>query len=123
MTTDTEKISIKNDNNRYPLFVDLDGTLIKTDLLFESALIYAKKKLLNMFIMLYWLLTGGRARLKSELAKIIELPNTSFIFQETFVSYLKAQAAAGRRIILVTASNQKYAESAAEKGRAGGLFQ
>ena len=41
-----------------PLFVDLDGTLIKTDLLIESAFFLLKKQPWMLLVMLYWLAFG-----------------------------------------------------------------
>lgn len=52
-----------------PLFVDLDGTLIRTDLLMESAALVVRHDPAVLFRLPLWLLRGGRARLKRELAK------------------------------------------------------
>jgi len=48
MTSDTHR--------SVPLFVDLDGTLIKTDLLAESALALVKQAPWMIFVMGIWLL-------------------------------------------------------------------
>ena len=48
--------------------VDLDGTFIKSDMLYESFCYCFFKNPLIVFYCLYWLLTGGKFRLKSELA-------------------------------------------------------
>ena len=54
-----------------PLCVDLDGTLVKTDVLFESAAAALKAQPLLAFALPFWLLRG-RAALKSELARRAE---------------------------------------------------
>ncbi len=41
-----------------PLFVDLDGTLIRTDLLFESLLRLVRRNPLCLFLIPLWLLLG-----------------------------------------------------------------
>lgn len=51
-----------------PLCVDLDGTLIRTDLLFESTLALLKQNPLYLFVFPFWLLRG-RAHLKQRIAQ------------------------------------------------------
>ena len=41
-----------------PLYVDLDGTLIKSDLLHESLLGLVKRNPLSLFLILRWLRSG-----------------------------------------------------------------
>ena len=50
-----------------PLVVDLDGTLIRTDMLHESALRVMRDKPLDILRIPYWLLQG-KAALKKHLA-------------------------------------------------------
>ena len=52
---------------KIPLCVDLDGTLIKTDLLWESLLALLKQRPLSIFQLPFWLLKG-RAHFKHEIA-------------------------------------------------------
>ena len=49
-----------------PLCVDLDGTLVKTDMLLECALRLIKHRPLMMFQMIIWL-CRGKATLKREI--------------------------------------------------------
>lgn len=51
-----------------PLIVDLDGTLLKTDLLWESILALFKKNPLITFLLPIWLLKG-RTFLKRQLSR------------------------------------------------------
>lgn len=105
-----------NDDPRehpFPLAVDLDGTLIHTDLLHESALYLLKVKPWLIFSLLLWLLKG-RARLKSKLANIIDLPIASLPYNNELITYLRKQKSIGRRIILCTASSQILAQAVAD---------
>ncbi|MDO9010177.1 MAG: hypothetical protein Q7U80_18315, partial [Thiobacillus sp.] len=79
-----------------PLFVDLDGTLIKTDLLAESALRLLKKSPLSLFSCLAWLIRGGKAGLKAEIARRVGLDASLLPLQNDFVEFLRNEATAGR---------------------------
>ena len=57
----------RSDRNAIPLAVDLDGTLIATDLLWEGLFILIKKNPLYIFLVPFWL-AGGPARLKQAIA-------------------------------------------------------
>lgn len=50
-----------------PFVVDLDGTLLKSDLLFECAMAFVRSKPLQCLKPLAWL-THGKAYLKEQLA-------------------------------------------------------
>jgi len=96
------------------LFVDLDGTLIKTDLLVESALVLLKKSPWRIFSMILWVLKG-KAHLKAEIAKRVTLEIDTLPLQEDFVTFLHEQAALGRPLYLATASDRKLAEPLAQR--------
>ncbi len=100
-------------NNNNLIFVDLDGTLIKTDLLFESALKFIKKNPLNIFLIFIWLL-GGKSNLKHNLANRIEIDPESLPYQNQLLGYLKERKSNGASLILATASHAKYANSIAQ---------
>ena len=97
-----------------PLFVDLDGTLIKTDLLIESAFFLLKKQPWMLLFMLYWL-AFGRARLKEEIAIRSTLDFSVLPLQKEFVAYLNSEANRGRILYLATASDRRLAEPMAER--------
>lgn len=96
-----------------PLVIDLDGTLIHSDLLHESVLYLLKVKPWLIFYLPYWLLKG-KARLKSELAKVIEFPIHSLPYNKELIGYIQEQRGLGREIILCTASHQNLAQSVAD---------
>lgn len=93
-----------------PLFVDLDGTFIKSDMLFESLFSAIKSSPWVIFFILPWL-CKGRAFLKMRLSDlsqqdVLTLPKNPDTYQ-----FLTQQKAAGRRIILATASNEHIAQA------------
>ncbi|MDP2028667.1 MAG: UbiA family prenyltransferase [Thiobacillus sp.] len=98
-----------------PLFVDLDGTLVKTDLLLESALRLLKKSPLSLFACLVWLIRGGKAGLKAEIARRVGLDANLLPLQNDFVDFLRDEAAAGRTLYLATASDWLLAEPVANR--------
>lgn len=95
-----------------PLVVDLDGTLIKTDLLGESILQCIKKNPLTIFNLFVWLIKG-KAELKSRLAAIVKIDVQTLPYNIAFVSYLKNEYYNGRTLILATASHTLYANQIA----------
>ena len=59
-----------NCDSSLPLFVDLDGTLIKSDMTLESALLLIKRNFLYLLLIPFWFLRG-RPYLKQQLAQRI----------------------------------------------------
>jgi 4-hydroxybenzoate polyprenyltransferase len=97
-----------------PLFVDLDGTLIKTDLLMESALLLIRQAPWMIFPMIAWLLRG-KACLKARIAERVRLESDTLPLQNEFVGYLHEQAAIGRPLYLATASDMRLAQPIADR--------
>ncbi|HED36275.1 MAG TPA: UbiA family prenyltransferase [Gammaproteobacteria bacterium] len=95
-------------NNR--LFVDLDGTLINSDLLFESFFALLKYNFLYIFLIPLWLLKG-KANLKNKIADKVNIDVSLLPYNADFLGFLKDEHARGRELILATASNVKYAEN------------
>lgn len=95
-----------------PLVVDLDGTLLRTDTLHESALVLLKRSVINPVRMLAWLLRG-RSALKSEIASRVDLQPEALPWNEDVLGYLREQKAAGRTVILATAAHRSIADMAA----------
>jgi len=100
-------------NKQIPLIIDLDGTLIHTDLLHESVLYLLKIKPLFIFLLPFWLF-NGKARLKSNLVGVINLPVASLPYNSDLIAYIQEERFLGRRIILCTASHQILAKSVAD---------
>ena len=96
-----------------PLVVDLDGTLIHTDLLHESALYLLRVKPWLICHLLLWFF-NGKANLKAKLAAVISLPVSSLPYNTELIAYIREQRGLGRRITLCTASHQSLAQSTAD---------
>ena len=91
-----------------PLVVDLDGTLIKTDLLWESLAQLLRRNPLMLFAVLFWW-TRGRAFLKRQLARRVTIDPAALPYHDPFLAFLREQKAAGRKLILATASDRDMA--------------
>lgn len=95
------------------MVVDLDGTLIKSDLLYESLFLLLRKDFLALFLVPLWLLKG-KPYLKQKIADRVTIAAHLLPYNEELLAYLREQKSSGRRIVLATASNIKFAESVAK---------
>jgi 4-hydroxybenzoate polyprenyltransferase/phosphoserine phosphatase len=95
-----------------PLVVDLDGTLLRTDLLLETALIFLRDRPLRFFSLISWLFTG-KAKLKHELALVARLDVTRLPYNECLVEFIRKERERGRRVVLATASTSSLANAVA----------
>lgn len=93
----------------YPLIVDLDGTLIHTDMLHESALRAVRERPLDALRLPFWL-AAGKAALKRRLAARGAVDAATLPYNLPLLAWLQSQKAAGRRLILCTASDLSLAE-------------
>jgi len=86
------------------LRVDVDGTLLRTDLLLESLLVLITRRPWLLPLVPFWL-TRGRAYLKQRLARAI-VANLRLPFEQSLLPFLKAESDRGRRLILCSVSNE-----------------
>ncbi|WP_342587338.1 UbiA family prenyltransferase [Consotaella salsifontis] len=93
-----------------PIYVDLDGTLIKTDLLWETLAALARQKPWEFWRVPFWAIKG-KARLKAELAKRIEFDPSLLPYREEVVAALSLARQDGRRVVLATGTNVRIAEA------------
>ncbi|MGA2978377.1 MAG: UbiA family prenyltransferase [Terriglobales bacterium] len=100
------------------LCVDLDGTLIRGDVLWECVLVLLKTRPLTLLLLPFWLLSG-RAALKRQLAAKVQIDPARLPYRHQVLDLLRQEKAAGSRIALVTAADRELAESIA---RYVGLF-
>lgn len=101
-----------SDLTKYPLCVDLDGTLIKSDALFESVIQLIKYNPLLIFILPFWLMKG-KPNLKEEINKRIDFNASALPYNYELIEYIKEQKVNGRKVILATASHISIAEKVA----------
>jgi 4-hydroxybenzoate polyprenyltransferase len=96
-----------------PLCVDLDGTLIKSDVLWESLMLLLKRNPFFLLALPVWLLRG-RAAMKQQIAKRTELNPANLPYHGPFLEYLKEERGKGRKIILATAADVRLAQAVAD---------
>ncbi len=96
-----------------PLAVDLDGTLVRTDLLLESLLALLKRKPLYVFVLPLWLVRG-KAFFKQQIASRVSLDASTLPYRRDLLDDLKVQRAQGRRIVLATACDMQIANQVAD---------
>lgn len=101
-----------------PLCVDLDGTLARTDTLWESGIRLCKAKpwLIPRALLA---LAGGRVRLKDWLSNHVTLDPALLPYHQDLLAWVSLEKAKGREIYLVTGAHFTIAESVA---RHFGLF-
>jgi 4-hydroxybenzoate polyprenyltransferase/phosphoserine phosphatase len=93
-----------------PLCVDLDGTLVRSDTLVEGFFAFATNpRVVGALLRL----AGGRAAFKQAVAAGAELDPALLPYNETLLAYLRVQKAAGRRLVLATAADQRIARAVA----------
>ena len=95
-----------------PLYVDLDGTLIKQDSLHESILAVIKRHPFIIIKMLLWLLQG-KAHFKHQLASWVQPNDVLPVVNPDFIAWLKLQQQ-HRPIYMATASESSMADRMAK---------
>lgn len=95
-----------------PLVIDLDGTLLRSDLLVETGLLFLRDQPRRFLAPLQWL-TGGKAKLKHELAHATDIDVTVLPYDHTVIEFIERERDLGRRIVLATASHHRLAEQVA----------
>lgn len=95
-----------------PLCVDLDGTLVKTDVFFESVLALLKRNPWAIVALLWWSLRG-RSFLKRQVAAQVPLLVEMLPYRQEVLEFLRRERESGRKILLITAADQAVAEAVA----------
>jgi 4-hydroxybenzoate polyprenyltransferase/phosphoserine phosphatase len=95
-----------------PLCVDLDGTLLRCDSLVESLWRMLRTDPLLLFRMPRWI-GRGRAWLKGEIANRVALDPAELPYNEELLEFLRARAAGGQPLYLVTATHIRPARTVA----------
>ncbi|HVJ53360.1 MAG TPA: UbiA family prenyltransferase [Aliidongia sp.] len=108
--------------SEYPLVVDLDGTLIQSDILVESFFELLSSRPLRALASLRSL-GEGRAAFKARLANEVTLDLSTLPFNEELLAFLRAEKARGRRVYLASAAHESCVkEIAARLGLFDGVF-
>jgi 4-hydroxybenzoate polyprenyltransferase len=95
-----------------PLCVDLDGTLIKSDSLFDAFCELVRRNPFAAWRVPLWMM-GGRARMKIEIARRAPLEASRLPYNLQLLRYLQAQWREGRPLYLATGADAGLAERVA----------
>jgi 4-hydroxybenzoate polyprenyltransferase/phosphoserine phosphatase len=94
------------------LCVDLDGTLIRGNVLWECLLVLLKTRPITLLLLPFWLFSG-RASLKRKLAARAHLNPACLPYRQQVLDFLQREKTTGRRIALTTAADRELAETIA----------
>ncbi|WP_244138053.1 UbiA family prenyltransferase [Burkholderia sp. BCC0398] len=97
------------ETRKFPLVVDLDGTLTTSDTLMESVIRVVKRKPANLLRLPFWL-AGGRAAFKAEVAEHADFRAETIPYRKSLIDYLTRERESGRKIVLATAAHCSIAE-------------
>ena len=93
-----------------PIVVDLDGTLLLTDTLFESLVKIFHKHPSEVLNLPFWL-AQGKANLKKNLSEKIALNPETLPFNKELLEWRKKNKTLGHQLILCTAADKKIANT------------
>lgn len=96
-----------------PLIVDLDGTLVRTDTLVESAVCVATRAPMR-FATLLPRVFKGRAALKHALADAARLDCATLPYDTEILAFIEKRKASGGQVWLVTAADARIAHGVAD---------
>ena len=96
-----------------PLIVDLDGTLIKTDMLMESLMALLKQNFFACFLIPFWLLKG-KANVKNQISSRVELDAKHLPYNQDVIAYIEQAKAKGRSCYLATGTVRNLADAVSE---------
>lgn len=96
-----------------PLCVDLDGTLVRTDTLWESVLVLVRLRPWLALLLPFWLVRG-RAGFKRKVAERVSLDVTALPYRSELTDVLRISAEKGRRLVLSTAADERVAQAVAQ---------
>ena len=94
------------------IVVDLDGTLLRTDIFHESILQLIKRNPFKLIQLAIWILQG-RSVAMEKIARLVDIDVEILPYEPTLIEYLREKKALGKRLILATASHRVWAEKVA----------
>ena len=96
-----------------PLIVDLDHTLINTDLLFESSKGVLKQQPWLILLYPFWFFQG-KGYLKDQLVRRFTMDVSTLPYIQDTIDYINERKKQGSTIVLATASHKDYAFAVAK---------
>lgn len=102
----------QSDPTSVPLVVDLDGTLLLSDLLHESTLKLLRNQPHLVLALPFWL-ARGKAQMKRQIANRVALDVSFLPYDFDVLAWIREQRETGRKVVLCTASDAKFAQQVA----------
>jgi 4-hydroxybenzoate polyprenyltransferase len=99
-----------------PLVVDLDGTLVATDTLWEQILVFLRRNPFGVFSLIVWAF-AGKAQFKEKLSARASLDVENLPYRTDFLDWLRAEKLSGRSILLATGADSAIASAVAAQLR------
>ncbi len=96
------------------IYVDLDHTLLRIDLLRERLLLAILRQPVLLLHALVWWLRGGRPRLKAEVARVCPIDAAGLPYNEDLLELLREKHRAGAELVLATAAARDWADTVAK---------
>jgi 4-hydroxybenzoate polyprenyltransferase len=96
-----------------PLCVDLDGTLVKSDTLFDALMVLGRRQPATLLETPFWVLKG-KANLKSQVTSRVALDVATLPYNRPLLAYLRDEYAAGRKLYLATGADRVLAQRIAD---------
>ena len=96
-----------------PLVIDLDGTLLRSDLLQESTLKLLATAPQHLLSLPGWLYTG-KAHLKRQVAQRVTLDIAKLPYDEALIAWIESERSSGRSIVLCSASDSTFVGQVAD---------
>ncbi len=96
-----------------PLCIDCDGTLIATDLLYEAFFLMLKQYPIGLFLLPIWLLKG-KAYLKQRLSEKVTFSWETLPYRDEVIKLINDEKSNHRKIVLATASPIAWAHGIAD---------
>ena len=109
----------EKDFYKFPLCIDLDGTLWPGDCLWLSARKFLKKSPWKIFHLIIWWL-NDRTVLKHSLVKDMHFNPSHIVFFPSMLEYIQNLKAKGAKLYLITGSDQIIADAI---GKHLGIFE
>jgi 4-hydroxybenzoate polyprenyltransferase len=117
----TEAGELMLDQARRTLVVDLDDTLIRSDLLVEGGCVFLGQSPHRIGEAFGWLLQG-RATLKQRLADAVEIDPATLPYNTAVLARIGDAKAAGSKVYIASASNVRWVSAVADHLGLDGVF-
>jgi phosphoserine phosphatase len=96
-----------------PLIVDLDGTLVRSDVLVEMGFAFLARLPFRALMIPIWI-AKGKAHLKSRISEAVALDVATLPYDDAVLARIRAAHAQGRPVYLASAADERVVQSVAQ---------